>query len=755
MPNFKSHQVALDKLREAQDADHDNRRKARDAHLFVNARNGQWEPLFWENSTGRPRYTFDMTSPVIDQIAGEMDQSDFVINVDPIGGESTKDLASTAGGLIRNIENISNAKHIYNAAGRGMITSGLSGWRVNTKFVTEDSFDVDLTIETIPNFIDRVWFDTGSEQQSRGDAKYCYVLQAMSKDDYEDRFPKGSGQSVAEDRQANAFFEKGEKVIVGEILYKKKVTREIVLLTNGQVLEVNDDYEAIRDEFEAIGITEKRRRKKKTDKVFSRMFDGSDWLEKEKKTVFNLLPVIPTYANFSVFENKILYYGVVEKLLDWQRVLNYGKSREIEEIALAPRAKWWMTNKQMQGFEDTLATLNTNADPVQGFNVDPDNPGPPQQNGGAVVNPGLVTMSQSMQEGIARTAGLFAASMGEQVNNQSGVAIKALQNKGNIGTIKYFKAQEIAICQTGKILLDAIPRVYDTERQVRVLGEDGQASTITLNEQVIDQQTGDVIELNDLSQGKYDLTCSSGASFQSKMDESVAAIIEMSHVDPSIIQEGGDILFNNISAPGMDLLAERKRQTLFQNGLIPQSQLTQEEQQILQQQQEAAAQEPEQPDPNTMIAQAELLKAQVQQQEAEIATQEKGATIQLKQQEQERKDAETQARIQNQELQAQINVQKAETEAQNAQNAQIMAVIKQEAQERAAINQELMDGLNAIKTQAETLKIIREAMGIDSIIGPHNQAAYINQATELNESITEDDPTPTAKINNEGESLTL
>ena len=125
MPNFKEYDSTTTALRQAQDADHDNRQRARDAHLFVNKADGMWEPYWWEANANRPRYTFDMTTPVIDQISGELDQSDFVISVEPAGGEASKDLAKTADGLIRNIQNISNAQHVYNAAARAMITGGI------------------------------------------------------------------------------------------------------------------------------------------------------------------------------------------------------------------------------------------------------------------------------------------------------------------------------------------------------------------------------------------------------------------------------------------------------------------------------------------------------------------------------------------------------------------------------------------------------------------------------------------------------
>jgi hypothetical protein len=456
--------------------------------------------------------------------------------------------------------------------------------------------------------------------------------------------------------------------MVGEIYYIKEVPREIVRMSNGQVLEVNEDYEKIVDEMAAAGVTEEDRRERMDNVVYVRKFDAGGWLDDEQKTVFSYIPLIPTYAEFMVVDSKIIYSGVVERLIDPQRVMNYSMSREIEEGALAPRAKYWMTSKQIEGNEDELETLNTNNSPVQEYNADPEAPGPPQQSGGAMINPGLRTISEGLQNIKGMTAGLHAANMGDNPGLQSGVAIEALQKKGDTGTIEYFEAQEIAICHTARILVDAIPKVYDAQRQVRILSEDGTFEMQTINQQATDQQTGEVVTLNDLSAGKYDVTCSAGPSFQSRQAETVAGMVEVAQVDPSIIGLGGDVLLNNMSAPGMDLIAARKRLQLVNQGAIPEDQLTDEEKQAMQ----AAAQQPQEPDAMMVAAQAEMAKAQaaseknqltmqkqeqdfaIKQQQAELEMQKAQldlqkaqAKLQLEQQEQMRKDQETAAKVEN------------------------------------------------------------------------------------------------------------
>jgi hypothetical protein len=689
--DYEDHAKVINLLTAAQGADSDMRDQARDAQLFVSKKDGQWEPYWWNANQNKPRYTFDMTCPIVDQVAGEIEQADFDIRVSPAGGDATKDVALTYDGIIRNLENISNAKDVYTSAARGMITTGYDGWRIVQKYADDNSFDQDLMIEKIHNFIDRVWFDPAAEQQDKSDARYCFVLHPVAKDEFDKRWPESTGTSVPDDRDGEAYYDKAEVVVIGELLYVEKEERELVLMSNGQTYEADDDFEKVVDDMALVGVTEIKRRKRKVNKVCSRFFDNDGWLGDDKDTVFNRIPVIPVYGNYKIIENKTVYSGVVEKLMDSQRVLNYSMSREIEEGALAPRAKYWMTLTQAAGHEDSLSTMNTNSDPVQFYNVDPEMPGPPQQNGGAMVNPGLRTISEAMRGMIGYSAGMFASNMGDNPGLQSGVAIRSLQNKGDNATFKYNKAVQVAIAATGKVLVDAIPKVYDTERTMRILYEDNSFEMATINQPVIDQQTGEVVMLNDLSQGVYDVICKAGPSFKNRQQETLEMIIEMAKVDPTIMQIAGDVMMQNINSPAADQIAERKRDQMLKAGMIPMSQLTDEEQAQIQQQME---QQGQQQDPASIMAQAEMLKGQAEMARAQIE----------------------QAKVQNEQMKIQVEAQKAQMSAQNDQQDNQVDVFKAQT-----------DRMNTqIKAQEAGAKITKEGVQTEGV-----QLDNVKKAQEL------------------------
>jgi len=620
---FDDHADVLIMVQKAQDAEQDQREASREAKLFITKRDGQWDPYATGKMEGRYRGTFDMCTPIIDQIAGEIDQSDFTLRVSPNGGESSEDTAKTLDGLIRNIRNISNAENVFQAAGRSNVIGGFDAWEVVQDWVDGDSFDQDLFIRRIPSAVDSVWFDLNSVLQDRSDASWAIKLLAIPTANFKEKYPDVVGQSISEDKQDEAFFNKAESVIIGQLYYKEPVTIEIVRMTNGAVYKVDDDFEKVQDELAQAGITiekdaegNEKRRKRKSWRVHSRMLDGAQWLDDPKETVFDFIPIIPVYGNFDIVENKAVYYGKIENLYDQQRALNYAMSRDIEDGSLSPAPTVWMTDEMAEG--NDYSEMNTDRAPVRIFNTDSANPSLlPTFTGGPQPSAGLQTTISNMQQMIGSSANIFLAQQGNAAPTQSGIAGKNQIDQGNIGSIKWFKALEVAICHTGKVIINAIPRVYDATRQVRILEEDGSGSMVVLNQPILDQQTGKNITLNDLSIGEYDVVCEVGPAFNSQQKETAQAFLDMAAIDPETASLNKDLWLKNLKIPGMDMAAERAREQLFNNGLIPESQWTDKEKEKVQAQQEAAQQQPPQEDPMMVAARAEELKGQADMQEAQ------------------------------------------------------------------------------------------------------------------------------------------
>lgn len=702
MPDYSDYKAVMDLLRKARDAEYDNREMAREQRDFVDDPRGQWEPGIVRNMSGRPRYTFDLCNPIVDQISGMISQSDFDIRIKPSGGDASKDNAKLLDGIVRSIENLSDASSIFSSAARGMVVSGISGWRIETDWVNSVSFDQDILIKPVSNFEDRVWFDPNAEMQSASDAEYCFVLTEVGIDRIKSDYPDANNPgSMMESGYYNC--SSRETATIGEFFYKDRESVELVLMSNGRVYEVDEKFKKISDDLSSVGVTEVRRRKKEKVVVKKRMFSSNEWLDDDVVTPFEWLPVIPTYGNFDIIGGGLKYRGVIRNLMDSQRVYNYAKSREIEEGALAPRAKYWMTEAQIVGHERTLATMNSNSDPVQLYNADADAPGVPQQNGGAQINPGLSKVAAEAADSINKIAGLFSANLGDNPGMQSGVAIGLQQSKGDNSVVKYFKSQEVAIQQTARVILSAIPKVYDTRRTMSVIGRAGEESEVTINDVVVDQETGERVEVNNLSKGVYDAVVSAEPSFKTRQHETVKAITELAQINPEILSTGADVMLSNISAPGIDTLAERVRGSMVARGMIPDSQLNEEELELVNQQRQAQAEAQalalQQQDPAQQIAEAELEKARAQV-------------------------ADTISKTQERENRMAIELEKMRSDSEQQRFENEIALAKAQIEELTA--------------QVKSLKDLKDATGADAIIAPQIIGQQVGIVSESQSELIED-----------------
>ncbi len=689
--NFEKHGSVLRLLREAQSVETDVREIVREVHEFLDQKDGQWDSHAAKAFTGRPRYTLDKCNDLVDDIAGAIEQSDFDIQILPAGGDATKDLAKTYDGLIRNIQNLSDATEIYNSATRFAVRAGLAGWRVNQRWGDNNTFDQDLFIDPIADFVDRAWCDPGSMLQTGEDAGYWFVLTSMIAADYKKEFPEGKGRSVSLGDNISQTDRMPDVVVVGEILYKEKVTRRIVELSNRAVYVDNERYQKIKDELEKQGAVEVRDREREMDEVKTRIFDGDDWLTDVQDTVFELIPIVPIYANFSVRRKIRNYWGIVTKKMDAQRIYNYTESRKVEEGALAPLAKILVTKEQIGGEKDAWENLNVSSDPALPYEHQ-DGVLPPHMIGGAQINPGLEVTSQSMLQNLQSTAGIDQLP-GQPLGLQSGLAVELKQNRGDTRNYKYTRSKQVAVCYTGKIMIKgAIPKTYDTKRQVRVINEDQSFKMVMLNDAIIDEESGERVEVTDLSKGVYDVTCSVSKSFKNRQGETVNSMVEVASIDPSIIEEGRDVLYKNMNAPGFDVLAERVRQRMVLSGQIPEDQMTDEEKEFI------AEQPAPPPDP--------VAVALERQAEAE------DDKIQISAIEAARKDRELDAKI--------LNEQRDDDRAS-----------MKEAMEQVKL------AADTLNTHADTMNKIREAMGLETISGPGGITAFIDQAAQIRESQAE------------------
>jgi hypothetical protein len=154
-------------------------------------------------------------------------------------------------------------------------------------------------------------------------------------------------------------------------------------------------------------------------------------------------------------------------------------------------------------------------------------------------------------------------------NERSGKAILARQREGDIGTYHYVDNLARAIRHIGRQLVDLIPKIYDTERIARIIGEDGEPDTVKMNpmqeepvKRITDQEGNLIEKIYNPAVGKYDVRVITGPGYATKRQEALESMAQLLQGNPQLWQVAGDLFVKNMDWPGAQDLAKRFKKTI-------------------------------------------------------------------------------------------------------------------------------------------------------------------------------------------------
>jgi hypothetical protein len=658
------------------EADDKNRKAALDDLKFLHVPGEQWDPkLKQERGNDRPCMEFNKLRVTVKRVVNDMRANRPHGKVRAVE-DGDKDTADVMEGLIRNIWNVSDGDTIIDYSAEYQVGAGMGAWRVNTQYSTDTVFDQDIVIEPIKNPF-TLFADPSASDPIKRDAEDWILTEMISNAAYERRWPKAKRTSFEGlEFDDDELWTEDEMTRICEYWYKEPATKTLLLLADGKTV----------DKSKWDGVTQiKRERTIKCHKIMMCIASGDAILEGPTEWAGYCFPFVQIYGDWLVIDGKVVWYGLTRHSKGAQVAYNYTRTAITETIALAPQSKFWATPEQAKGHTARWSEAHTKLFPFLLYNADGKAPGPPTRMGGPDVPVALIQESQMASEEIKATSGIFDNSLGQQGNESSGRAIAARQRQGEIATFNYSDNLAKGIRRTHEILIDLIPRVYDTERSIRILGVDGAEKYVKINAPKQDPKTGEMIVENDLSRGKYDVTVTVGPSFATQRQEATELYTQLGAAVPQLWAVAGDVIMKSMDLPYADQMAERMKallppqiqQTLSEGKPVP------PEVQAVMNQANQAMQLVQQHGQLVQEAQAEL-----QQEQAKI---DKGkAEIQALIANLETKEAQFEAEV------AKTLAQLAEKEAQNAlKNAQ-----DGQAQDREALAAEVQQAIGGIQQLA-------------------------------------------------------
>jgi hypothetical protein len=547
---------AMKFLRLTTDADQSNRSEALEDLKFASGDQWPTEIQNSRNLEARPCLTINKIDPYIRQVTNQQRQARPRIKVHGTNTSSNEKLAEILTGVIRHIEVNSDADQAYDTAFDYSVRMGWGYFRVVTDYIRDDSFDQEIYIRPIDNPF-TVYFDPNSILPDGSDADRCLITTVIEKKIFQEMYPdadlgnftlRGTGDDSAE-------WIMKDDIRIAEYFYTERKAAKLLQLSDGTT--VFEDELPAKEILAMAGITIVSERESMRKQIKWCKLTAMEVLE-ERTWPGKYIPIVPVYGQQLVIESKRKKYGLVRNAKDPQRMLNFWQTSITESVALAPKAKWLMAEGQDEGHEMEWASANVKSSPVLRYkqkDIEGMSAPAPTRLQPEPPPAGILAASASINNDLQAVLGIFDPNQMPS-GNLSGKAINGQQQQIDLTNFHYFDNLTRSIRYAGKILLDLIPKIYDHERVMRIIGYDNQPELVVLNQRTVDD-AGVTKILNDVTVGEYDVVMETGPGYNSKRQEAVANMMPLLAASPDLMKVAGDLIFRNMDFPGADIIADR------------------------------------------------------------------------------------------------------------------------------------------------------------------------------------------------------
>jgi hypothetical protein len=555
----------------------------------------------------RPCLTINKTMQHCLQIINDGKQNKPGVNVRPVGDTASFEAAQIFQEIVRHIEYISNAENVYDSASEFQVLGGIGYWHITTDYLDDDTDDQEIFIRRIRD-PRSVYLDPDINEVDGSDAIFGFIFTDMHRDLYNAKYPDdtniwGNGTFGSD---SDGWFTK-DHVRVAKYYRKtlkqdKRVTfilpetkEPIEGLWSEMPPEAKEMFNAIKKRennlpSEMWSYTERKLVRSDID-VFkiagNKIIESSKWLGK-------YIPIVRIVGTETVIDGVMDRKGHVRALLDPQRIYNINSSSNVEYGALQAKTPLTAPVAAIEGYEEYYRSANTVNHAILPYNnydedgnkLDrPERMQPPQP-GSAYVQQMQIAQNEMMM-----VTGQYQAQLGENENAKSGIAINARQRQGDRATYHFIDGLGNGIRYTGKILIDLIPKIYDTKRVMQIEAKDGTVMNLTIDPQAAEAFTKLLPDGEQPTQsneqivnvifnpnvGKYTVQSDTGPSFATRRQEAFNALTQIAASNKDFMNIAGDILWKVADFPEAQLLAQRWRRVIPPNivGDAPNPQQTQ------------------------------------------------------------------------------------------------------------------------------------------------------------------------------------
>jgi len=495
-------------------------------------------------NNGMPVMTIPMIQTYINRIVNPLRKNPLGMRVET----PDEDLTELISGVIREIESKSRSREAYEKAFYNAVASGLGWIKVGTRFKDDYSMEQEIYIDIVPH-PGSIFIDPHSKQTDGSDAKFGVYMTYIDTQEAKELYGDDVGGSIG----GINIFDRWERDIpdesTPEMLYYELVEKKVkrFFYQDGSTSDV---------EIEGKIAVASRDISRKSCKVIK--FVGQK-IVSEVELPIPFIPLIPVYGDhLNLYKNSDIHLaGVVHWGKASQDMINMYASNEVQLVANSPKAPWIMVEGQDENHPewDDANEKNYSKLTYTPVALDDGTPAPaPYRADNSAQTQGFIASRNQASQDMGRTLGMFDNMLGGmQTSNESGMAVGLRNTEGELSTIQYIQNLEHSIEQCTRVVLHLVPYVYDTTREITVRSEDGNKAVVPVNlSQVI---TDELLQ-------NIDIVFSSGPALASKKQEAVMNVMNVMSLMPDKAPMIGDILIDNLDAPGSREISNRLKKML-------------------------------------------------------------------------------------------------------------------------------------------------------------------------------------------------
>ncbi|HCR3032586.1 TPA: portal protein [Escherichia coli] len=651
----KKHERVMLRFDRAYSPQQNVREKCVEATRFARVPGGQWEGAtaagtkLDDQFEKYPKFEINKVATELNRIISEYRNNRITVKFRPGDREASEELANKLNGLFRADYEETDGGEACDNAFDDAATGGFGCFRLTSMLVNEyDPMDERqrIAIEPVYDPSRSVWFDPDAKKYDKSDALWAFCMYSLSPEKYEAEYGKTPPSSLDTTTITSweydwfepevvyiAKYYEVRKESVDVISYQQPITGEIATYDSDQI-------EDIEDELADAGFVEVARRSVKRRRVYVSVVDGENFLEKPRRIPGEHIPLIPVYGKRWFIDDIERVEGHIAKAMDPQRLYNLQVSMLADTASQDPGQIPIVGMEQIRGLEKHWEARNKKRPAFLPLREVKDKAGniisgatPAGYTQPAVMNQALAALLQQTSADIQEVTGGSQA-MQQMPSNISQETVSNLMNRSDMASFIYLDNMAKSLKRAGEVWLSMAREVYGSDREVRVVNDDGTDDIALMNAQVVDRQTNRVVALNDLSTGRYDVTVDVGPSYTARRDATVSALTQVLQTmlpqDPMrpVIQ---GIILDNLDGEGMDEFKEFNRKQLLMSGAVkPRNES--EEQMVAQ----AQAAQQQQPNPEMVaamaqdkLANAELMKAENESADIQVKAYKAQADVQV------------------------------------------------------------------------------------------------------------------------------